>query len=388
MAIYFQGMTPEETTTLTMKMKESGHQMDFSSLDQVTVDKHSTGGVGDKVSIPLAPIVAACGVAVPMISGRGLGHTCGTLDKLEAIPGYTIEISEADFIKQVDEVGCAIVGATGDITPADKKIYALRDVTATVDSLALITGSIMSKKIAAGAEGIVLDIKVGSGAFMKDLDQATELAESLVTVGKQAGLKAMAVISDMNQPLGHKIGNSLEIEVSIDLLKGKAPEDITELTVKLTSLMLVMSGVRESEGAARELVLEKIASGEALAKFREMVEAQGGNSAVIDDYSIMPQAKYRIEYLAKQSGVVAKMQANDIGICSMMLGGGRQAAEDQLNYSVGIELHKKIGDQVEAGQPILTLVSNQSDVAAIEALLDESIGIAATAVLDNNTYVT
>ena len=362
MAIYFQGM-------------HSGTHLDLSAIPGTKVDKHSTGGVGDKVSLPLAAMVAATGIPVPMISGRGLGHTGGTLDKLEAIPGFKVEISEADFIRQVADEKLAIVGATGEVAPADKKIYSLRDVTDTVDSIPLIASSIMSKKIASGTDALVIDVKTGAGAFMKTLDQSRALAHALVGIGKQAGLQCMAVISDMNQPLGNKVGNSLEIEESLDVLKGKGPADLTELVLTLGSYMVVMGGKAANPAEGRQLLEQTIADGTALDRFRAMVVAQGGDPRVIDDYTVMPQAQYKIPYRAKRAGVLSRLAADEVGMASMLLGGGRQQADDQLDYSVGIELHHKLGDRVEAGEPLLTIYSNQEEVPAVEKLLDESIEI-------------
>lgn len=375
MAIYFQGMTSEEQTSLTMKMMHSGEHLDLSKIPGIKVDKHSTGGVGDKVSLPLAAMVAATGIPVPMISGRGLGHTGGTLDKLEAIPGFKVEISEQDFINQVAKEKLAIVGATGEVAPADKKIYGLRDVTDTVDSIPLIASSIMSKKIASGTDALVIDVKTGAGAFMKTLDQSRALANALVGIGKKAGLQCMAVISDMNQPLGNKVGNSLEIEESIDVLKGKGPHDLTDLVLTLGSYMVVMGGKAKTPEEARQLLEQTIANGTALDRFKAMVIAQGGDPRVIDDYTVMPQAKYHIPYRAKRDGVLRKLSADEVGTASMLLGGGRQQASDQLDYSVGIELHHKLGDEVKAGDTLLTIYSNQEEIPAVEKLLDESIEI-------------
>ncbi|WP_125768855.1 pyrimidine-nucleoside phosphorylase [Companilactobacillus furfuricola] len=386
MAIYFQDMTDQERATLTMKMMESGHHLDLSKIPGIKVDKHSTGGVGDKVSLPLAAIVAALDIPVPMISGRGLGHTGGTLDKLEAIPGYQVEISEEEFIDQVAQEKLAIIGATGNIAPADKKIYALRDVTDTVDSIPLIASSIMSKKIASGADALVIDVKTGSGAFMKTLEDSTRLAQALVDIGKGVGLKCQAVISDMNQPLGNKIGNSLEIEESIDILKDKGPKDLRELILTLGSYMVVMSGKTEDVNEAKVMLEEAISSGKALERFKAMIKAQGGDERVVDDYSIMPQAKYQIELPAEKSGVLAKLTADEIGIASMLLGGGRQQADDKLDYSVGIELHKKIGDPVEAGESLMTIYSNRQDISDIEKLIRENIEIAPAATAPNMIY--
>lgn len=375
MAIYFRGMTSSEQTSLTMKMMHSGERLDLSRIPGIKVDKHSTGGVGDKVSLPLAAMVAATGIPVPMISGRGLGHTGGTLDKLEAIPGFRVELSEQEFIDQVAKEKLAIVGATGEVAPADKKIYGLRDVTDTVDSIPLIASSIMSKKIASGTDALVIDVKTGAGAFMKTLDQSRALAHALVDIGKQAGLQCMAVISDMNQPLGNKIGNALEIEESIDVLKGKGPADLTELVLTLGSYMVVMGGKAKTPEAARQLLEQTIADGTAYDRFKAMVIAQGGDPRVMDDYRIMPQAKYQIPYPAKRDGVVTKLAADEIGTASMLLGGGRQKADDKLDYSVGIELHHKLGDTVKAGEPLLTIYSNRQEIKDVEQLLDESIEV-------------
>lgn len=375
MAIYFQGMTSTEQTSLTMKMMHSGEQLNLSQIPGIKVDKHSTGGVGDKVSLPLAAMVAATGIPVPMISGRGLGHTGGTLDKLEAIPGFRVELSEANFINQVATEGLAIVGATGEVAPADKKLYSLRDVTDTVDSIPLIASSIMSKKIASGTDALVIDVKTGAGAFMKTLDQSRALAHALVNIGKQAGLQCMAVISDMNQPLGNKIGNSLEIEEAIDVLKGKGPVDLTELVLTLGSYMVMMGGKATTPVEARQLLRQTIIDGTAIERFKAMIIAQGGDPRVMDDYKVMPQAKYHFPYRAQQSGILTKLAADEIGTASMLLGGGRQKATDQLDYSVGIELHHKLGDQVTAGDELLTVYSNRQVITDVKKLLDENIEI-------------
>lgn len=375
MAIYFQGMTDREQTQLTMKMMHSGERLDLSKIPGIKVDKHSTGGVGDKTSLPLAAMVAALGIPVPMISGRGLGHTGGTLDKLEAIPGFQVELSEQDFIKQVAEEKLAIVGATRDVAPADKKIYALRDVTDTVDSIPLIASSIMSKKLASGTDALVIDVKTGAGAFMKTEDSAVKLAKALVAIGKQAGLKCEAVISDMNQPLGSKIGNTLEIEETLDFLKGKGPKDLLELVLELGSRMVVMGQQAASLAEARAKLEQTIADGSALARFKAMIKAQHGDPNVVDDYSLMPHAKYQIEYPAQKGGVIAKLTADEIGMASMLMGGGRQKADDQLDYAVGIELHKKIGDSVQKGESIMTIWSNREDIDDVKELLDQAVAI-------------
>ncbi|NFA46713.1 pyrimidine-nucleoside phosphorylase, partial [Pediococcus acidilactici] len=369
MAIYFNGMTDEEQANLTMQMLNSGDRLDLSDIPGIKVDKHSTGGVGDKTSIPLAPMVAALGIPVPMISGRGLGHTGGTLDKLEAIPGFEVERSEAEFKKQVRDIKVAIVGATGNVAPADKKIYALRDVTDTVDSIPLIAGSIMSKKIASGTDALVLDVKTGTGAFMKEEADAVKLANALVKIGKSVGMNCMALISDMNQPLGNMVGNALEIQESIAILKGEGPEDITELVMTLGSQMVVLAKKAATLAEARTKLEEVVANGSALEVFRQMIIAQGGDPRVIEDPTLMPQAKYHFELPAPQAGYVTKMTADEIGIAAMLLGGGRQAKTDVIDYAVGIELHKKVGDAVAEGESLLTIHSNTEDVANIKELL-------------------
>lgn len=375
MAIYFNGMTDEEQANLTMQMLNSGDRLDLSDIPGIKVDKHSTGGVGDKTSIPLAPMVAALGIPVPMISGRGLGHTGGTLDKLEAIPGFEVERSEAEFKKQVRDIKVAIVGATGNVAPADKKIYALRDVTDTVDSIPLIAGSIMSKKIASGTDALVLDVKTGTGAFMKEEADAVKLANALVKIGKSVGMNCMALISDMNQPLGNMVGNALEIQESIAILKGEGPEDITEIVMTLGSQMVVLAKKAATLAEARAKLEEVVANGSALEVFRQMIVAQGGDPRVIEDPTLMPQAKYHFELPAPQAGYVTKMTADEIGIAAMLLGGGRQAKTDVIDYAVGIELHKKVGDAVAEGESLLTIHSNTADVANIKELLYNNIEI-------------
>lgn len=375
MAIYFNGMTDEEQANLTMQMLNSGDRLDLSDIPGIKVDKHSTGGVGDKTSIPLAPMVAALGIPVPMISGRGLGHTGGTLDKLEAIPGFEVERSEAAFKKQVRDIKVAIVGATGNVAPADKKIYALRDVTDTVDSIPLIAGSIMSKKIASGTDALVLDVKTGTGAFMKEEADAVKLANALVKIGKSVGMNCMALISDMNQPLGNMVGNALEIQESIAILKGEGPEDITELVMTLGSQMVVLAKKAATLAEARAKLEEVVANGSALEVFRQMIVAQGGDPRVIEDPTLMPQAKYHFELPAPQAGYITKMTADEIGIAAMLLGGGRQAKTDVIDYAVGIELHKKVGDAVAEGESLLTIHSNTEDVANIKELLYNNIEI-------------
>lgn len=376
MSIWFNGMNDQETRELTKSMLNSGDRLDLSDIPGIKVDKHSTGGVGDKVSIPLAPLVASLGIVVPMISGRGLGHTGGTLDKLESIPGYTVEIDEAAFKRQLREVGCIIAGATGDIAPADKKIYALRDVTDTVDSIPLIAGSIMSKKIASGTDALVMDVKTGSGAFMKDEKNAEALAHALVNIAKGAGMTAIAVVSDMNQPLGHAVGNALEIRESIELLRGEGPADLLDLVLTLGGHMVVMARRASTLEEARAMLEANIANGSALERFRMMIEAQGGNGKVIDDPTILPQAEYHIPIAAANDGVIAQITADEMGIASMMLGGGRATKDDVLDYAVGLTLERKVGDSVHAGDTLITVHSNRRDISDIEDIIRRNIRLA------------
>lgn len=362
MAIYFNGMTDEELQALTMAMVKSGDEFDLSAIEGIKVDKHSTGGVGDTTTLVLAPLVASVGVPVPKMSGRGLGHTGGTLDKLESIEGFHIEITEDEFAELVNKNKLALVGQTGNLTPADKKIYALRDVTGTVGSIPLIASSIMSKKIASGANAIVLDVKVGTGAFMKDIKAAEQLAKTMVALGNGVGRNTMAVISDMSQPLGEAIGNALEVKEAIDTLKGEGPEDLTELSLVLGSQMAYLGGVGEDLDDARRLLEENIANGKALEKFRIFVEAQGGNPEVIDNPELLPQAEFKIPVKAEQSGVVSAIDAEELGIAGMLLGAGRETKDSELDLAAGLILHKKIGDSVEKGETLVTIHSNKQDV--------------------------
>lgn len=375
MAVYFKGMTAEEQGHLTLAMAESGDQIDLSSIEGIKVDKHSTGGVGDTTTLCLIPLVAACGVPVAKMSGRGLGHTGGTLDKLGAIAGFHIELTEAQFVKQVNELKVAVIGQSGNLTPADKKLYALRDVTATVDSIPLIASSIMSKKIAAGADAIVLDVKTGNGAFMKTEEDATSLAKSMVAIGNQIGRKTMAIISDMSQPLGRAIGNSLEVAEAVETLKGKGPEDLTELCLVLGSQMVVVGGKAKTLEEARVLLEAVIANGSALELFGRLIDAQGGDSAIIHDTSLLPTATFQIPVRATRSGFVTKMEADDIGIAAMLLGAGRATKDDEIDLAVGIVLEKKIGDSVTAGETIAIIHANTEDVENSIVLLQEHIVI-------------
>lgn len=375
MAIFFQDMNDEERAALTMAMVESGDQIDLSNIKGIKVDKHSTGGVGDTTTLVLAPLVASLGVPVAKMSGRGLGHTGGTIDKLEAVEGFHVELSDESFIQNVNEHQIAVIGQTGNLTPADKKIYALRDVTGTVNSIPLIASSIMSKKIAAGADAIVLDVKTGNGAFMKTVEEAEALAHAMVQIGNQVGRQTMAIISDMSQPLGYAIGNALELKEAIDTLKGEGPEDLTELVLTLGAQMVVLAQKAETLDEARQKLQEVIDNGKALEKFKTFLDIQGGYASVVDDPTRLPQAQYQIELPAKKSGVVSEIIANEIGIASMMLGAGRQTKEDQIDLAVGLKLHKKVGDTVSEGESLLTIYANRENVEDVKQKLYDNIAI-------------
>lgn len=341
MAIFYQDMTNEEITNLTLAIANSGDVIDLSSLEGIKVDKHSTGGVGDTTTLILAPLVASVGVTVAKMSGRGLGYTGGTLDKLEAIPGFQIELSDEEFVRIVNESKVAVIGQSGNLAPADKKLYALRDVTATVDSLPLIASSIMSKKIAAGADAIVLDVTTGDGAFMKNIEDARRLAKTMTSIGKLANRETVAVISDMSEPLGEAIGNSLEVVEAIETLQGNGPEDLVEMCYALGSQMVVLAGKAKTTDEARTLLQEALESGKALAKFKEMIQNQGGDPAIVEHPERILTARYTMELPAKQSGVVSKIVANELGIAAMMLGAGRKTKEEDIDHAVGLKLHKK-----------------------------------------------
>ena len=358
MAIYFQNMTTAEQGYLTMAMAESGDQIDLSAIEGIKVDKHSTGGVGDTTTLILAPLVAACGVPVAKMSGRGLGHTGGTLDKLEAIEGFHVEISTEQFIQQVNDLKIAVIGQSGNLTPADKKLYALRDVTATVNSIPLIASSIMSKKLAAGADAIVLDVKTGAGAFMKTIDDSKQLADAMTAIGNKVGRDTSAVISDMSQPLGLAIGNALEVKEAIDTLQGKGPADLTELCLVLGSKMLLAANKAETEVDARKQLQHVMDNGDALRLFGQLIKAQGGNEKVIEDTNLLPQAQHEIEVPAVKSGYVSAIDADEIGVAAMLLGAGRATKEDVIDLAVGIMLRKKIGDYVEQGEALAILHTN------------------------------
>ena len=375
MAIFFQDMNDEERAALTMSMVNSGEKIDLSDINGIKVDKHSTGGVGDTTTLVLAPLVAAVGVPVAKMSGRGLGHTGGTIDKLESVKGFNVKISEKDFIKLVNDNQVAVIGQSGNLTPADKKLYALRDVTGTVNSIPLIASSIMSKKIAAGADAIVLDVKTGSGAFMKTLDDAEALAHAMVRIGNNVGRNTMAIISDMSQPLGNAIGNALELKEAISTLKGNGPKDLTELVLTLGSQMVVLAEQATSLDEARQMLIDAIKTGKALNKFKTFLSNQGGDDSIVDSPEKLPSAKYQVEFKAKKDGYITEIIANEIGVASMMLGAGRQTKEDVIDLGVGIVLNKKVGEHVEKGENILTIHTNTKEIDDILYKLDNSITI-------------
>ncbi|MBD2869592.1 pyrimidine-nucleoside phosphorylase [Paenibacillus arenilitoris] len=366
MAVFFRGMTPRETAALTLAMANSGDQVDLGPISGIKVDKHSTGGVGDKTTLIVAPLVAAAGVPVAKMSGRGLGHTGGTIDKLESIEGFRTELSRERFMNQVNEIGLSVIGQSGNLAPADKKLYALRDVTATVESIPLIASSVMSKKIASGADAIVLDVKTGSGAFMKTLAQSEQLAKAMVDIGTEVGRKTAAVISDMDQPLGFAIGNALEVRESIETLKGNGPNDLTELCLTLGAHMVQLGGLASSVEEAKEMLRGKIENGEALAKFKAFVAAQGGDASIADDPSRLPQAPHTVEVKAEQSGYVSAIEAEQLGLAAMLLGAGRETKDAPIDYAVGVTLRMKVGDPVEAGATLAVLHVREQGEAARE----------------------
>ncbi len=369
MAICFRGMTPRETVDLTLAMRDSGDVLDLSGIKGVKVDKHSTGGVGDKTSLALTPIIAALGVPVAKMSGRGLGHTGGTIDKLECFDGFTTALSEEQFAGNVNTIGIAIAGQTANLAPADKKLYALRDVTATVDQMSLIASSIMSKKLASGSDAIVLDVKTGNGAFMKKLEDSRTLAKEMVSIGTMAGKKTVAVITDMDQPLGRAVGNSLEVREAIDTLRGEGPADFKEVVFALGSQMLMLAGRAADEKEARALMEGVIQDGSALDKFAQFVRAQGGDAAPVYDTSLLPVAGKTLAVTAKESGYVHRILAEDIGIACMTLGGGRETKESAIDLSVGIILEKKNGNAVSAGEVLATIYGN--DDAKMQAAYEK-----------------
>lgn len=385
MAICFNGMNYKELLNLTIAMINSGDVMDLSKINAVTVDKHSTGGVGDKTTLIIAPIVATLGGHVAKMSGKGLGHTGGTIDKLESIEGFRTNLSEREFFNQVKKIGVAVISQTGNLTPADKKIYALRDVTATVDSIPLIASSVMSKKIAAGSDCILLDVKVGSGAFMKDLKEAIELADKMIQIGKGAGRKVVALITDMEEPLGKNIGNSLEVKEAIEILNGKGPEDLRGVCIEIASHMLMMCTEKNLDMIRKE-VIECIDSGKALERFKKMVYMQGGNVEYISNPDLFPKAKFERNVYAEISGCISKMDTEQIGILSGKLGAGREKKDDEIDYTAGIVLNKKIGDFVKKGEILATLYSSKvENMEELEEIFKETIEIQSEKLENKNT---
>lgn len=378
MAIYFNGMTEKETAALTMEMVKSGDVIDLSNIEGKKVDKHSTGGVGDKISLIVAPLVASIGIPVAKMSGRGLGHTGGTIDKLESFPGFNVELTEEQFTKQVNDIKMSIIGQTGNLTPADKRLYALRDVTATVDSIPLIASSIMSKKIAAGADSIVLDVKTGSGAFMKSFEDAKALAEEMVAIGKNVGRQTVAVITDMDQPLGFEIGNANEVKEAIEVLSGKDVNDLKTIALTIAGHMAVLGEFYPTFDEAYADLEKRMADGHALEVFRQFVAAQGGDASLVDDLSKLPQAKYETTFVAKQAGYVESIIADEVGVAAMLLGAGRATKDDQLDFAAGITLEKKVGDKVEVGDVIAVLRSNKEDMTSALERMDHAYTIGAT----------
>jgi pyrimidine-nucleoside phosphorylase/thymidine phosphorylase len=376
MAVFFKGMTPAETVALTTSMMNTGEVLDLSELPGPRADKHSTGGVGDKTSLILAPLAAACGVYVPMISGRGLGHTGGTLDKLEAIPGFNVRLSLARFREVLRDCGLGLIGQTPEIAPADRKLYALRDVTATVESLPLISASIMSKKMAEGIDALVLDVKCGDGAFLRSRDEARTLAQTMQRIGTGMGKRVAALITDMEQPLGRYAGNALEVAESIETLKGRGPKDLESLSVELAAWMVALAGRAPALDAARARVREALASGAGLERLRRVIELQGGNPRVCDDLSLLPQAPEKVVVRAERDGRVARLAARAIGHASMLLGGGRETVDGAIDPSVGFVFHKKVGDPVAVGEPIVTVHAGKaSRLETALARLREAISV-------------
>jgi len=361
MAIYFNGLNDKELLEWTDAMIKTGDVIDLSAIKLPKIDKHSTGGVGDKTSFILAPIAAACGVVVPMISGRGLGHTGGTLDKLESVPGIKTDISNKEFVSILQKHRICLIGQTKNLVPADKKLYALRDVTGTVESIQLICSSIMSKKISEGIDGLVLDVKVGQGAFMKTMKDARALAQALVNLGKKMNKKVVALITDMNQPLGQNVGNALEMIECFDVLKGKVVNDLSQLSCELAAHMLVLGKVASTIQEARTKVANSIVSGDALAKMKEMIEAQGGDPSVVDDYTKLPQAKHTKIFIAKQKGIIQDINAEEVGLAAMSLGAGREKVDSKIDHAVGFVFLKKVGDRVNKGDPLLVIHYNDGE---------------------------
>lgn len=380
MAVFFRGMTPAEIVALTEAMMRTGEVLDLSDLPGPKVDKHSTGGVGDKTSLVLAPLAAACGVYVPMISGRGLGHTGGTLDKLESIPGFNVRLSLAQLRSVLRDCGLGLIGQTPEIAPADRKLYALRDVTATVESLPLISASIMSKKMAEGIDALVLDVKCGDGAFLRGREEATALARTMIGIGQGMGKKVAALLTEMEQPLGRNVGNALEVAECIETLKGRGPKDLESLSVELAAWMLQLGNVAPTLDEARKRVREVLASGAGLERFRRVVELQGGDPRVCDDLSLLPQARETVVLHAERDGRVSKLAARAVGQAGMLLGAGRETVDGAIDPSVGFVFHKKVGDPVAVGEPIVTVhLGRASRREAALKLLREAIAVAAEA---------
>ena len=378
MAIYFKGMSKIETAELTMAMVNSGETVDLSAIEGVKVDKHSTGGVGDKISLIVIPLVASLGIPIAKMSGRGLGHTGGTIDKLEAIPGFKTELTRDEFINNVNKYKMAIAGQSGNLVPADKKLYAIRDVTATIDSIPLIASSIMSKKIASGSDCIVLDVKVGSGAFMKSVKEASELAGTMVEIGKSLNRKTVAVVTDMNQPLGHEVGNSNEIIEAIDVLRGKGSEDETEVALTIASYMAILGGAFEDFDKAHAALKEIIKTGRAIDKLKLLIQIQGGDSEVVDNTDRLPTAKYHIEVKAADEGFVSSIDAESIGVSAMLLGAGRRTKEDKIDFSAGISMKKKVGDAVIKGDTLCVLHTNMEDISEAKQIAHDAYSIGNT----------
>lgn len=363
MAVFFRGLDSRETSALTLSMAESGEKLDLSSVPGIKVDKHSTGGVGDKTTLIAVPIAASLGVPVAKMSGRGLGHTGGTVDKLESIPGFRTDLSVKEFIAAVKETGAALVGQTGNLVPADKKLYALRDVTATVDSIPLIASSIMSKKIAAGNDALVLDVKAGSGAFMKTIQEAGSLARLMLDIGNNVGIRTSAIISSADQPLGKAVGNALEVKEAIETLKGEGPEDLETLCLEVAAQMLLLGGGYTEREFALKDAKKSLMKGRALEKFRDIIERQEGDPAVVDNTDLLPSAKLQIDISADKKGYIQKIETDKIGLAAMLTGAGRSRKEDDVDYSAGVIIHRKVGDFVTEDEPIASLYCNDSLLA-------------------------
>ncbi|NLB70310.1 MAG: thymidine phosphorylase [Lentisphaerae bacterium] len=388
MAVFFKGMSFDEVTAMTDAMMRSGDVLDWSGLSRPTVDKHSTGGIGDKISIPLAPLVAASGAAVPMISGRGLGITGGTLDKLESIPGYNTQLGTDEFRNVLEKIGCSIIGQTSRLAPADKKLYALRDVTGTVQSIPLIASSIMSKKLAEGAKGLVLDVKCGVGAFMKEEVDAKKLAETMIQIGRNMGRSMSALLTDMNQPLGRTVGHTLEIKESIDVLAGKGPKDVTDLTVELGAEMLILADICKNIEEGREAMRSNIATGAGLETFAKMIEAHGGNPGVVEDFSIVTPAPHCIDVTSDENGIISNVDAESIGRITLLLGGGRKLSSDSVDHSVGIDRLVKVGEKVDKGDLVMRLhARNKAEAESVLQLAKNAVVVSDNAPAEKPLFI-